>query len=255
MTAVDLQSFGFGDQLVRAVDRDGVAWFVGKDVCEALELVNNSQSIARLEADERDEVHITDPIGRVQQTTVISECGMYALVFTSRKEAAKRFRRWVTQEVLPALRTTGRYEVMPAEATEAVPPLETPDEFDVLRARLQMVREARMAFGLSAARRAWRIVGLPEVSERIEHVVLPIGTVANLHRSIGEWMTARTEASPGHREPSQTLYNDYVGWARAEGFPPGEIVNLTQFGRALTNCGIGSIKSDRVHRIGLKLAA
>ncbi|GEM71006.1 hypothetical protein SAQ01S_07720 [Sphingomonas aquatilis NBRC 16722] len=255
MTAVALQSFGFGEQLVRAVDRDGIAWFVGNDVCAALEIGNARDALRRLEDDERDDVGITDVIGRVQQTTVISESGMYALVFTSRKEAAKRFRRWVTQQVLPALRTTGRYEVMPADTVEPVPVLETPDEFDVLRARLQMVREARMAFGLSAARRAWRIVGLPELSERMEQVVLPIGTVANLHRSIGEWMTARTEAAPGHREPSQTLYNDYIGWARAEGFPAGEIVNLTAFGRALTNCGIGSIKSDRVHRIGLKLAA
>lgn len=254
MNAVALQSFGFGDHLVRAIERGGVAWFVANDVCGALEIGNSRQAVARLEDDERDDVITNDAMGREQRTTVVSESGVYALVFTSRKEAAKRFRRWVTQEVLPAIRTTGRYEIANDQvAPDVAEPLA--DENDRLRLQLGLVREARIAFGTRGARRAWAIAGLPDLglAEAAPILSVSAAVIGRLHQSVADWLDARTEAAPGNRVSAMALYRDYLGWAKGEGVSPNEIVSLTAFGKALTNCGLGSIRANVVYRIGLRL--
>jgi hypothetical protein len=86
---------------VRVIMVDGVPWWVLADVCAVLEHSNPSMLGKSLDADERDDLSIVDPIGRQQQTTVISEPGLYKLLMTSRKPQAKRFDRWVRHEVLP----------------------------------------------------------------------------------------------------------------------------------------------------------
>lgn len=103
--------FDFEEQAVRVVMRDGAPWWVAVDVCRVLEISNPRDALSRLDDDERDGVGITDAIGRSQTANVINESGFYKLVLTSRKPAAKRFTKWVTAEVLPALRTRGRYEL------------------------------------------------------------------------------------------------------------------------------------------------
>lgn len=260
MTAVAMQSFGFGEQLVRAIDRSGVAWFVGNDVCAALELLNPRQAMAKLEEDERDCVQIVDAIGRERETTIVSESGVYALVFTSRKPAAKQFRRWVTGEVLPALRSRGEYR-MPV-ANDDIEPSRTPempDEYDAIRTKLALVKEARIVFGLKVARDAWRSLQLlPAVTDRVhepEEAGFAASVLNDLNRHVLEWMEARCTAIPGHREPTQRLYRDYVGWAQAMGRSADDILSLVGFGRVLTACAIGRMHSSRAYRVGLKLAA
>ncbi|MFT8944407.1 MAG: phage antirepressor [Acetobacter pasteurianus] len=112
--------FCFEDQAVRVITRNDEPWFVLADVCDVLNIRNHKDAGSRLDTDEKDEVGITDPIGRKQGTTIINESGLYALILTSRKSAAKRFRKWVTGEVLPAIRKTGGYM--------ASTPDETPEE-------------------------------------------------------------------------------------------------------------------------------
>ena len=94
---------------VRAVTLGGEPWFVAADVCRALGLGNSSQAIAKLDDDEKSGVIISDPHGREQVTRFISESGLYALVLSSRKPEAKAFKRWITHEVIPAIRKTGGY--------------------------------------------------------------------------------------------------------------------------------------------------
>lgn len=103
--------FNASDQQVRTVIIDGEPFFVAKDVCAILGISNHNDAVSRLDDDERDGVGITDPIGRQQQVTVVNESGLYHLIFQSRKPAVKAFRKWVTSEVLPSLRKTGRYEM------------------------------------------------------------------------------------------------------------------------------------------------
>lgn len=86
-------------------------WFVAKDVCEVLGIANHKDAASRLDEDERRVVGITDPIGRPQTVTAVSESGLYSLVFQSRKAEAKKFRKWVTSEVLPSIRKKGYYGI------------------------------------------------------------------------------------------------------------------------------------------------
>jgi prophage antirepressor-like protein len=94
-------------------------WFVGKDVCKALNFGNHKDALSRLDSDERYGVGITDPMGRPQEVTAINESGLYHLIFISRKSEARSFRKWVTNEVLPTIRRNGQYRIKgEAECTQ-----------------------------------------------------------------------------------------------------------------------------------------
>ena len=90
---------------VRALAIDGEPWFVAKDVCNALDLSNPSVAVSALDDDERAKFNL----GRQGDTNIVSEAGFYKLVMRSRKPEAKAFQRWVTHEVLPAVRRDGAY--------------------------------------------------------------------------------------------------------------------------------------------------
>jgi prophage antirepressor-like protein len=114
-----LSSFVFeGDNIVRSfLDSKGDPWFVGADVCRALGISDAKQAIERLDEDERGRYGIPSG-GGIQQTAVINESGLYSLILSSRKPEAKRFKKWITSEVLPAIRKTGAYampNLSPAE--------------------------------------------------------------------------------------------------------------------------------------------
>jgi len=102
--------FRFSSQAVRVIVRDDEPWFVANDVCAALGLDNSRMATDRLDDDEKGVTSI-DTLGGAQAMTVISESGLYSLVLASRKPEAKPFKKWVTSEVLPAIRKSGRYEV------------------------------------------------------------------------------------------------------------------------------------------------
>jgi len=101
--------FAFQGQAVRTILKDGETWFVAADVCTVLEHTNSRVAVSRLEDDEKG-VSSVYTLGGGQETTVVNESGLYNLIFTSRKPQAKAFRRWVTSEVLPSIRATGRYD-------------------------------------------------------------------------------------------------------------------------------------------------
>ena len=89
---------------------DGEPWFVAADVCAALSIGNNRDVLARLDDDEKG-VGSIDTLGGKQDMAVVNESCLYALILGSRKPEAKRFKRWVTHEVLPSIRKTGAYAV------------------------------------------------------------------------------------------------------------------------------------------------
>lgn len=92
---------------IRVVEIDGQPFFVAIDVCKALDIQNTTQAVAKLDDDERAMFNI----GRQGTTNVVNEYGLYNLILGSRKPEAKQFKRWVTHEVLPSIRKTGKYEV------------------------------------------------------------------------------------------------------------------------------------------------
>ncbi len=94
---------------MRVITTEGDPWFVAKDVCGILELNNVSQALSRLDYDEKNTIILNDGIGNPTKLAV-NESGLYSLIMSSRKPEAKRFKKWVTAEVLPAIRKTGRYQ-------------------------------------------------------------------------------------------------------------------------------------------------
>lgn len=104
-------TFSFENSSVRTLGTPEAPLFVATDICKALSHSNPRKAIADL-VDPEDIVkaEITDSMGRTQTVNCVTESGLYALIFGSKLESAKRFKRWVTSEVLPAIRRTGRYE-------------------------------------------------------------------------------------------------------------------------------------------------
>lgn len=98
---------------IRVLDIDGEPWFVGKDLTTALGYSNSRDAISkRVDVeDKKSGVAIHDSMGRNQNVVAINESGMYSLILSSKLPSAKKFKRWVTSEVLPAIRKTGIYSV------------------------------------------------------------------------------------------------------------------------------------------------
>ena len=95
---------------IRVMVIENQEWFVGKDVAEILEYKEPNKAIAKhIEEDDRTKHPITDSSERIQQMWMINESGLYSLIFGSKMKEAKKFKKWVTSEVLPMIRKTGMY--------------------------------------------------------------------------------------------------------------------------------------------------
>jgi anti-repressor protein len=103
-----LQIFNYCNSKVRIIIKDGEPWFVLKDVCDVLGIINSRDVVARLDDDEKGVDNI-DTIGGLQKLTIISESGLYKVIMLSRKPEAKKFQHWVTRNVLPSIRKHGAY--------------------------------------------------------------------------------------------------------------------------------------------------
>lgn len=104
---------------IRSLKIQGEPWFVGKDVAAALGYTNLQDALAKHVDEEdkmrRDEVAFRDPMGRDQHPVIINESGLYSLMLKSKLPGAKKFKRWITSEVLPSIRKAGTY-AMPTAA-------------------------------------------------------------------------------------------------------------------------------------------
>ncbi|HCT3168057.1 TPA: ORF6C domain-containing protein [Staphylococcus aureus] len=115
----ELQTFNFEELPVRTLEVDGEPHFIGKDVADILGYTNSRKALSD-HVDEEDK--LTSRIvtaGQNRNVTIINESGLYSLIFSSKLENAKRFKRWVTSEVLPTLRKTGAYQV-PSDPMQAL---------------------------------------------------------------------------------------------------------------------------------------
>lgn len=161
-----------GEHLVRVVQTgEREPWFVAADVCRVLGIKNAADALKNLDEDEKG-IAVSDTLGGQQSLLIVSESGMYALIFRSRKPAALRFRKWVTQEVLPAIRRTGSYG--PSEdGPSASVPLESPSLLDQekkpfpdwpleeLRTKKGTADMYRMIYGVQAAQWIMPQLGFP----------------------------------------------------------------------------------------------
>jgi len=126
------QVFSYNNARVRIAGTPENPLFVAKDVCDILGISNSRDAIGRLDEDEKRVVSIDTP-GGVQQLQVVTESGLYSLILGSRKPEAKKFKRWVTHEVLPSIRKTGSYSVS-----------KTPAEILLAQAQMLVEQERRL---------------------------------------------------------------------------------------------------------------
>ena len=124
---------------VRTMVINGSPWFVAKDVCECLDINNSRQALARLDSDEKNSVILNDGTPGNPEKGIVNEYGLYSLVLSSRKLSAKAFKRWITHEVIPAIRKHGAY--MTGETLEQA--LTSPDFLIRLATELKTEQEAR----------------------------------------------------------------------------------------------------------------
>jgi prophage antirepressor-like protein len=150
-----------GEHLVRQIEKDGDLWFVGLDVCRILEIAKPHQALDRLDSDERGTCIVGTPGGH-QEAIVVSEPGVYRLVFTSRKPVAERFKRWLAHDVIPAIRKTGGYGPQPADSPEKDEAAESEG------VKLRHITECRQTFGTQAAAQLWFKLGLPVVPAMVQ---------------------------------------------------------------------------------------
>lgn len=115
----EMKIFNFEDNEVRTQTINGEPWFVGKDVADILGYSNPAKAISDHVDDEDKGQNDTFTPGGMQIMTIVNESGLYSLVFKSQLPSAKRFKRWVTSEVLPTIRKTGSYQI-PADPMDAL---------------------------------------------------------------------------------------------------------------------------------------
>lgn len=163
----DIQVFDFEDNAVRVIEKDGEPWFVAADVARVLEYRDSEVACRALDDDEKGTLIVCTP-GGAQEMRGINESGLYHLVLVSRKPEAKKFRKWVTAEVLPSIRKTGMYVAPEMDCRAPDGACNDGDGFGDLPDRtfqqwINLVRETRLLFGREAARRVWDQSPLPSV--------------------------------------------------------------------------------------------
>lgn len=128
-TSAAALTFTFSAHTLRVIMRNGNPWFVASDVCEAIGIKNYRDSVERLDADEKG-VGISDTLGGAQEMLIVNESGLNAIILRSHGAMtpgtpSHKYRKWVTAEVLPAIRKTGRYVAPNAPQATTAPPTHT----------------------------------------------------------------------------------------------------------------------------------
>ena len=185
----EVTNWTFGETEVRTIEMNGEPWWVLSDVCKVLEL-NSSHKVAdRLEEDERNQIPVTDSIGRQQLTTVINESGLYSVILRSDKPQAKPFRKWVTGEVLPSIRKHGAY--MTSDVLEQT--IQNPDFLINICNELKAEQERRKTAELTVSVQSQQIAELQPKASYYDMVLnckdlLSIGKIAKDFGKSAVWL-------------------------------------------------------------------
>lgn len=236
--------FAFGDHLARVLaDEEGNPWFVAKDVCRILEIEKYRDAASRLDEDERGS-EIVDTPGGPQPMATISESGLYALVFRSRKPEAKAFSKWVRSKVLPAIRKTGRYEgcakkALPEEMPESALALKP-----AMRQRLwrDALDTARLGCGGVELAMFWfdRLCRLMAAQAMVPPAVSPL---------VAEFFNECCIKSPGSRIGAAKLYEAMRQWLKGRS---EEMPSMKSFGESMRRLG-RCVRSNGTYYLDLAL--
>jgi len=174
----ELQVFSYEGNEVRTVQQGGEPWWVLRDVCNVLGVGNSRDVTARLDDDEKG-VDIIDTPGGKQELTIISESGLYNVILLSRKPEAKKFKRWVTHEVLPSIRKHGAY-LTSAKLEEL---MRDPDAWITVLTALKDERAAKERLQIQAKADKSKVVFADAVS--VSEGTILIGELAKILKGNG----------------------------------------------------------------------
>lgn len=229
---MELQTFQheqFGD--LRIYDENGEVWFIGKDVATALGYNNQSKAITEhIDAEDRKKANFQfSQNGRVgnsnlkSATWLINESGLYSLILSSKLPAAKAFKRWVTSEVLPSIRKTGKYELLPDAPADVVDNSETLDintlEYD------QRIRIASII--ANCKRERLPLIAQVLSLEIVESQALAINGTAS-EKTAYDYICSIFD-NMKRDTPIRQFYNDYTHWCMMNDVKP------------LTKTGLGKV--------------
>ncbi|MDD4590027.1 MAG: phage antirepressor KilAC domain-containing protein [Parabacteroides sp.] len=173
-----LQVFSYEGNEVRTVQKDDGTWWVLKDVCDILELTSPHKVAERLDDDEKGR-SLIPTLGGNQELTVVSESGLYNVILRSDKPEAKKFKRWVTHEVLPTIRRHGAY-VTPAKLEEL---MNDPDSWIKVLTALKEERTAKEQLQLQATENKPKVIFADAVS--VSDGTILIGELAKILKGNG----------------------------------------------------------------------
>lgn len=198
---------------IRVIDRDGEPWFIAVDVCRALEHSNVSVALDRVDRDEKAKFNLGLPGG---DTWCVNEPGLYTLVLGSRKPEAKAFKRWITHEVLPAIRQNGYYALVPVETSQRTL---TPDDYLRAATIVARCRNDRLPYVLGFLEKGgWDVPKIEKpvfkrtpiavvVNRTLEETGLSVRQLAKL---TGLQHTTLSRYRNGEREPQGKTYDHVV---------------------------------------------
>lgn len=184
-----IQVWNYESSEIRTIEKDGEPWFVGKDVATVLGYSNPRDAINKRVDDEDKGVAKCDTLGGIQDLTIINESGLYSLVLSSKLPSAKKFKRWVTNEVLPSIRKHGAY--MTEQTLERA--LTSPDFLIELATQLKAEQEQRKRLETTVAVQEQQIAELQPKASYYDVVLnckdlLSITCIAKDYGKSGVWL-------------------------------------------------------------------
>ena len=259
----EITPFCYGEDLVRVIQgEDGEPWWVAKDVCKILDVVwKGSGTLGSLDDDERG-VLVVETAGGRQELLSVNESGLYTLIIRSNKPEARPFRRWVTHEVLPAIRKTGAYQMPNANDPRFMDDAGVRRSGNMYFPMAKLVESADKYLEGKAALKALNyFTGMPvddllaELDEKQLSSGLESGGMghpAMIRDALGQWMFEQCEVGEGYSERASVLYRSFCDWAK-DNWQLSRPVTLKTFGVNMAR-QFERHKSGVIHYLGIRLA-
>ena len=247
--------FDYGDHLVRVIrDDEGNPWWVAKDVCSVLDIKNSRQAVKNLDDDEKGVCKVYTSTGEKHSVT-INEPGLYTLIIRSNKPEAKKFKRWITHDVLPSIRRTGGYQIPGAEPAELISDGAVKKAGNMYFPVAKLVESADKYLEGKAALAALNyFTGMPvdDLLEELESKKLKtnIGSLEWGRHAIEEFLAEMCDFSDEYKEQATRLYKAFCGWSRKAGIM--KVITQKKFG-AILSSHFDREKCGTVQYLGLRL--
>lgn len=247
--------FDYESNLIRIVkDEEGLPWWVAKDVCRVLKLKDANKAVKNLDDDEKGTTKVRT-LGGEQNVITINEPGLYALIIRSNKPEAKKFRRWITHEVLPSIRKTGQYKMAGDDKGGFINGGDIKKAGNMYFPMAKLVESADKYLGGKAALQALNyFTGMPvdDLLVELEEKKLKtnMGSLEWAKNAIEDFLTDECEFGDEFRVQASDIYKAFCSWSRNQGVM--KILTQKRFG-AVLSASFDREKVGTVHYIGLRL--